>query len=154
MSPSSVIYREATAEDAGALGALLLEIMDDHGARPPASDKLALVIRDVLAAADHTFMVAEAGGRIVGMCALIFSLSTWSAAPVCELQDVIVARSARRAQIGRGMLRAAERLAKERGCARLFLSAESWNLGARAFYSELGFSEKTCSYFERDLLAP
>ena len=154
MSLSSVIYREATAEDAGALGALLVEIMDDHGVRPPASDKLALVIHDALAAADHTFLVAVAGERIVGMCALIFSFSTWSAAPVCELQDVIVARIARRTQIGRGMLRAAERMAKYRGCARLFLLAESWNLGARAFYGELGFSEKTCSYFERDLLAP
>ncbi len=118
----------------------------------PAPDKLALVVDAALAAADHTFLVAVAGEHIVGMCALIFSLSTWSAAPVCELQDVVVTGTARRAQVGEGLLRTAERLAKERGCARLFLLAESWNLGARAFYSRLGFNEKTCSYFERGLL--
>jgi N-acetylglutamate synthase-like GNAT family acetyltransferase len=147
-----ITYREATTDDAPALRALLVEIMQDHDVHPPAPDKLAAVVDGALAAADHTFLVAVAEEHIVGLCALIFTLSTWSAAPVCELQDVIVTAAARRAQVGNGLLRTAERLAKERGCERLFLLAESWNLGARTFYSRLGFSEKTCSYFERDLL--
>lgn len=148
----SITYREATTDDAPALHALLVEIMQDHDIHAPAPDKLAAVVDAALAAADHTFLVAVEGEQIVGMCALIFSLSTWSAAPVCELQDVVVTAAARRAQVGRGLLQTAERLAKERGCERLFLLAESWNLSARAFYSRLGFSEKTCSYFERNLL--
>jgi hypothetical protein len=41
--------------------------------------------------------------------------------------------------------------ARARGCSRLFLLAEPWNLEAHAFYRSLGLSEKTCLYFERDL---
>ncbi len=46
---------------------------------------------------------------------------------------------------------AAEAIARARGCSRLFLLAESWNLDAHAFYRSLGLAEKTCLYFERDL---
>ncbi len=87
------------------------------------------------------------------MCALVFSISTWSASPVCELQDVIVTEEYRREDVGRGLIAAAEEIARARGCSRLFLLAESWNLGAHAFYRSLGLSEKTCLYFERDLRA-
>ena len=44
MSLSSVIYREATAEDTGALGALLVEIMGDHGS-PPSGFRRRLLAR-------------------------------------------------------------------------------------------------------------
>ncbi|HEY5529460.1 MAG TPA: GNAT family N-acetyltransferase [Thermoleophilia bacterium] len=145
-------YREATPADAAAIRELLHEIMADHGVQTPAPEKLAPVVDAAIASADHTFLVATADDSLIGMCALIFSLSTWSAAPVCELQDVIVTHTARRTQVGKGLLHAAERLAKQRGCERLFLLAEPWNLAARAFYRDFGFSEKTCSYFERDLL--
>ena len=93
-----ITYREATTDDAPALHALLVEIMQNHDVHAPAPDKMAAVVDTALAAADHTFLVAVEGEQIVGMCALIFSLSTWSAAPVCELQDVIVTASARRTQ--------------------------------------------------------
>ena len=95
---------------------------------------------------------AAPAGRIVGMCALVFTISTWSAALVCELQDVIVTEDYRREDVGQGLLVAAEELARARGCGRLFLLAESWNLGAHAFYRHSGMMEKTCLFFERDLI--
>jgi GNAT superfamily N-acetyltransferase len=85
------------------------------------------------------------------MCALLFTISTWSASLVCELQDVIVTEHYRRESVGQGLVAAAEEIARARGCNRLFLLAESWNLGAHAFYRSLGLQEKTCLYFERDL---
>jgi GNAT superfamily N-acetyltransferase len=97
------------------------------------------------------FLVAEEEGRLVGMCALIFSQSTWTASPACELQDVIVTRSRRLSEIGRGLLTNAEQIARSRGCGRMFLLAESWNLDAHVFYRRYGLSEKTCLYFERVL---
>jgi len=145
--------------------ALLREIMELHGVSVPAEERLGSVLEVILAESaanatsppetppdrHHSILVAEQDGTILGMCAVIFSLSTWSAAPVCEVQDLVVTAEHRRNEIGRGLLQMAERLARQRGCARLFLLTESWNLGAHAFYRSLGLSEKTCLYFERAL---
>mgnify|MGYP000689971687 CR=1 FL=1 len=159
-----ITIRIATPDDASAILALLAEIMQLHGVKPPARERLTAVVRAVLdrsareveaaSLCDHSILVAEQQGTIVGMCALLFSLSTWSAAPVCEIQDLVVTTPHRRNDIGRGLLETAERLARQRGCSRLFLLAESWNLGAHAFYRRLGLAEKTCLYFERSLESP
>jgi GNAT superfamily N-acetyltransferase len=138
--------------------------MQLHGVEPPPRERLLTVLhtllersgRDTTSASpcDHSILVAEQEGTIVGMCALLFSLSTWSAAPVCEVQDLVVTAEHRRNDIGRGLLETAERIARERGCRRIFLLAESWNLGAHAFYRRLGLAEKTCLDFERSLDPP
>ena len=161
-----IAYRKATQADAPAVLSLLEEIMVHHGAASPERERLATIVSGIIAASDHCFLVAAASGagdaaggrgaataagRIVGMCALLFSVSTWSAAPVCELQDVIVTEDYRREDVGQGLLSTALEIARARGCSRLFLLAESWNLGAHSFYRNLGLQEKTCLYFERDL---
>ena len=146
-----VTYRQAITEDSPAVVSLLAEIMQHHGAPAPAGGSLESVVRSALDSPFHEFVVAESDGAVVGMCALIFTYSTWSAALVCELQDVIVREGSRRTRVGRGLILAAEQVARERGCARLSLLAEAWNFGAHAFYRDLGLSEKTCLYFERDL---
>jgi N-acetylglutamate synthase-like GNAT family acetyltransferase len=161
-----IAYRQATRADAPAILSLLQEIMEHHGAASPGRERLATVVSSIIAASEHCFLVAQTiadgaeaagptaaapAGSIVGMCALVFTLSTWSAALVCELQDVIVSEDYRREDVGRGLFTAAEEIARARGCSRLFLLAESWNLGAHSFYRSLGLLEKTCLYFERDL---
>ena len=125
--------------------------MAHHGVAPPAHDRLCHTVSTILDSPSHLLLVADEGGRLVGMCALLFSQSTWSASPVCELQDVIVIGSHRRSGVGRGLLSASEKIARARGCSRLLLLAEYWNLDAHAFYRSLGLAEKTCLYFERDL---
>ena len=161
-----IAYRKATQADAPGVLSLLEEIMVHHGAASPGRERMATIVSGIIAAPDHCFLVAETSGasdaaggpgaaapagRIVGMCALVFTISTWSAALVCELQDVIVTEDYRREDVGQGLLVAAEEMARARGCSRLFLLAESWNLGAQAFYRNSGMMEKTCLYFERDL---
>ena len=148
-----ITYRQAAPPDASQVLALLVEIMEHHGVTPPETARLAATISSVLAASDHSFLVAESHGHLVGMCALVFSHSTWSASSVCELQDLVVTRSHRRGHVGRGLVQTAESIARSHGCSRLFLMAESWNLDAHSFYRSLGLAEKTCLYFERDLLA-
>ena len=175
-----IVYRLATKADAPAVLSLLEEIMQHHGVVPPGRQRLSAVISSIIAAKDHCFLLAEsdqsdhagedgaaagtetssvgaaapaaaAPGRILGMCALIFTISTWSAAPVCELQDVIVTEDYRRTAVGQGLIAEAERIARAHCCARLFLLAEYWNLAGHAFYRSLGMQEKTSLYFERDL---
>lgn len=149
-----ITYRQAEANDGPALVDLLREIMHHHGVAAPGGADLQSVVRAALESPYHAFLVAEEGGTVVGMCALVFSLSTWSAALVCELQDVVIREESRRNKIGAGLIRAAEEIARRRGCARLYLLAESWNLDAHAFYRNLGMTEKTCLYFERALREP
>jgi GNAT superfamily N-acetyltransferase len=144
-------YRAATDADAGQVIDLLEEIMRVHGVAPPPRERLTATVATILTSSSHMFLVADDDGRLAGMCALIFSQSTWSAAPVCELQDVIVTKGRRLASVGTGLLGQAEQLARSRGCSRMFLSAESWNFDAHAFYRKLGLAEKTYLYFERDL---
>lgn len=125
--------------------------MAHHGVVPPEPERLSAVVSTIIAARDHMFLVAEDEDDLVGMCTLVFSQSTWSAALVCELQDVVVTQDHRRAEVGRGLMRTAEEVAQARGCSRLYLLAEYWNLDAHAFYRNLGWAEKSCLYFERDL---
>jgi GNAT superfamily N-acetyltransferase len=131
--------------------------MTHHGVGLPAREDLAHTLAEMLAQAEastrprYLFLVAQARGRVIGACSLVFSLSTWSTGEVCELQDVIVTADERRTGVGHALLEAATRVARSRGCRRLFLSAEAANLGAHAFYRSHGFDEKTALHFERDL---
>jgi ribosomal protein S18 acetylase RimI-like enzyme len=146
-----ITFRQAVQADIAHLLALLAEIMEHHGEVPPEPERLTATLAAILDSPGHSLLVAESRGEVVGMCALIFSHSTWSASLVCELQDVVVAAGRRRNSIGQRLVRAAEAIARERGCSHLFLLAEAWNFGAHAFYRDLGMTEKTCLYFERDL---
>jgi GNAT superfamily N-acetyltransferase len=146
-----VDYRLAAAPDLPSILPLLGEIMETHGVTPPDAADLDAIVSRILAAPDHLLLVADENGHLIGMCTLVFSLNTWSAAPACELQDLVVTPEHRRADVGRGLIEAAQEMAIARGCDRLFLLAEYWNLEAHAFYRSLGLAEKTCLYFERDL---
>ena len=148
---AAILYREAVPEDAPGIVSLLEEIIRDHGVATPPAERLRAIVDEVLGSPSHTFIVAQAPEGLAGMCALIFSLSTWSAGQVCEMQDLVVTARHRRSRIGKGLLSAAEGYARSRGCLRLFLLAESWNLEAHEFYRRMGFSEKTCLDFERNL---
>jgi GNAT superfamily N-acetyltransferase len=144
-------YRAATDADTGQILDLLEEIMETHAVSPPPRERASVTVAAILASKSHTFLVAEDRGRLIGMCALLFSQSTWSAALVCELQDVIVTEGHRLGSVGKGLLTHAEEIARSRGCSRMFLSAEPWNFAAHAFYRKYGMAEKTYLYFERDL---
>jgi ribosomal protein S18 acetylase RimI-like enzyme len=146
-----IAYRQATPSDTPQILSLLEEIMRLHGVAPPDARPLTATVTAILATDDHLLLVAQEHGRLIGMCALIFSLSTWSASLVCELQDVVVTQAYRSSGVGRDLIQSAEEIARARGCSRLFLSAESWNLDAQAFYRKLGLAEKTYLYFEQDL---
>jgi GNAT superfamily N-acetyltransferase len=131
--------------------ALMREIMEYHDVVPPQAAALSACVSTIIGAQDHMFLVAEEEGQVIGMCALLFSISTWAAAPVCEIQDLIVTKDHRGAKVGRGLVEAAGEVARARGCTRFFLLAEYWNLQAHAFYRRLGLAEQTCLDFERDL---
>ena len=150
-TPDERRYREAGPADIPAVLGLLREIMAHHGVPAPAEAALQAVVQQALDSPGHTFLVAEEAGEVVALCALLFSLSTWSAGPVCELQDMVVRRDKRGRGLGRGLLAAAADRARARGCRRMFLTAETFNLPAHAFYRACGLQEKAVLYFEQAL---
>jgi N-acetylglutamate synthase-like GNAT family acetyltransferase len=145
------LYRRAVESDLSQVIALLREIMEYHKVVPPDADRLSACVATIIDSDDHVFLVADEHGRLLGMCALLFSMSTWAAAPVCEIQDLIVSMDQRGDDVGRNLIDAAGEIALARGCTRFYLLAEYWNLQAHAFYRSVGLAEKTCLDFERDL---
>lgn len=143
--------RPAVLSDVDALIGLLFEIMAHHGVAPPPIVDLRRTLEEIVESNTHEFLIAGTDAAVQGACALIYSLSTWSAGPVCELQDVVVTAESRGVGVGSVLLEAAESRARRRGCRRLFLSAETANLGGHAFYRALGLAEKAVLHFERDL---
>jgi GNAT superfamily N-acetyltransferase len=83
-------------------------------------------------------MVAEAGGRIVGMAIWFYSFSTFVARPGLYVEDVFVEPAYRGVGIGRAFFQAMARHALAEGCARMEWSVLDWNEPAIAFYRSLG----------------
>ena len=144
-------YRLAVSSDLPQVATLLLGMMTEHGVTGPGKADLETTLARFLDDEHRLLLVAEARGRIVGTCSLLFSLNTWSASLACELQDIVVEPAMRDKDVGRGLVEAASHRARARGCTRLFLLTEAWNLDAHSFYRNLGLAEKNCMYFERDL---
>ncbi len=86
-------------------------------------------------------LVAEAAGRVVGMCSGQVVVSTAEGGPSVLVEDVIVDSRWRGFGIGKMLLRGVIHWAREQGAARLQLLADRDNKPALAFYEHLGWSK-------------
>jgi GNAT superfamily N-acetyltransferase len=80
----------------------------------------------------------EAAPSALGFALFFSSYSTWRGRPGLYLEDLYVPPVHRGAGVGRALLAALARLARERGCARLEWWVLDWNTPAIAFYERLG----------------
>lgn len=78
-------------------------------------------------------------GHVVGFCQLYPTFCSVEAKPIYSLYDLFVSPAARRSGAGRVLLKAAEKLAAERGRARLDLTTAKTNEPAQAAYESLGW---------------
>ncbi len=83
-------------------------------------------------------MVAEMGGRVVGMAIFFFNFSTFHGKPGLYLEDIFVEPECRGAGIGRAFFVALARRALAEGCSRMEWSVLDWNAPSIAFYRSLG----------------
>lgn len=69
--------------------------------------------------------------------------------PECELENIAVSPAVRRRGIGRQLLEALQRAARETNCESVFLEVRESNRAARAFYETVGFTREGCrkSYY-------
>jgi GNAT superfamily N-acetyltransferase len=82
-------------------------------------------------------LIAEWNGAPVGFALYFFNFSTFVGRPGLYLEDLFVRPAQRANGIGRALLRALARIARERGCGRMEWAVLDWNEPALRFYKSL-----------------
>lgn len=118
----------------------------DHYARDPMGGGTPLTeqVRAVLAERLRTqpgyvAFLAFRNHEAVGLINCFLGFSTFAARPLLNVHDVAVLAGHRGQGIGRALLQAAERAARERDCCKLTLEVLSNNRAAIAAYERAGF---------------
>ena len=131
--------RPATSADAAVIASLVRELAEyeklAHEARATAVD----FVRELDSSNPviHV-LIAEWGGTPVGFALYFFNFSTFVGRPGLYLEDLFVRPAQRANGIGRALLRALARIARERNCGRMEWAVLDWNEPALRFYQTLG----------------
>ncbi len=131
--------RQATAGDAGDI-VRLVRALAVYAGEPAESVRLTedIVRRDAFGGQPRfAALLGERDGRVSGLTLYFFSYSTWEGRPSLFLEDLFLEPAARGCGLGRAMMVALARIAREQNCGRLDLSVLEWN-PTREFYHRLG----------------
>jgi GNAT superfamily N-acetyltransferase len=83
-------------------------------------------------------LIARVDGEPAGFALFFHSYSTFLAQPGIYLEDLFVAPAMRSRGVGKALLRALAKIARERECGRLEWSVLDWNEPAIEFYRRVG----------------
>jgi GNAT superfamily N-acetyltransferase len=138
-----VSIRPATAADVTTIAAMIEELnrqQREELGRVTAE----AVLRDGFGARpEFRVLLAEADGATVGYALFHPSWSTEVGEPGFYLYDLYVREGCRGRGVGRALLAALARTAREEGRTFLWWSSKEWNREAQAFYRRLGAVEET-----------
>lgn len=131
--------RPATAADADTIASLVRELADYekllHEARATPEDFL----RELTAENPVIrVLIAEWDGQPAGFALYFFNFSTFVGRAGLYLEDLFVRPALRSHGIGRALLRALARIARDRDCGRMEWAVLDWNEPALNFYRSLG----------------
>src|SRR5690242_17895601 len=73
-------------------------------------------------------LVAEQGGRLIGLAHYLFHRSMISIEPICYMQDLFTAPEARGSGVGRALIAAVSERAKTAGSSRLYWQTHETNI--------------------------
>ncbi len=130
--------RPAAPEDAGEI-VRLVRALAAYEHEPLASVKLteAIVGRDAFGPTPcFEALLGELDGEVVGLALYFHNYSTWEGRPGLFLEDLFVEQRARGHGLGRALLVALARIARDRGCGRIEFNVLEGN-PAREFYHRL-----------------
>ncbi len=82
-------------------------------------------------------MVAESAGEIVGLVHFLYHRHTTLAGPICYLQDLYTLASARGKGVGRALIEAVYREARQDGAERVYWQTHETNQTAMKLYDQL-----------------
>jgi GNAT superfamily N-acetyltransferase len=82
-------------------------------------------------------IVAERGGRVVGLCHYLYHRSTSRAELMCYLQDLFTLAEERGHGVGRALIDATYEIAKDAGCKRVYWQTHTTNTPGRTLYDKV-----------------
>lgn len=107
--------------------------------KPVDDERTAAFLRARLSGGDSVVLLARQGGLAVGFVQLYPSFASLALARSWILNDLFVSPQARGLGVGRALMLAAHRLARDTGSAELFLQTARDNTAAQALYGSLGW---------------
>jgi ribosomal protein S18 acetylase RimI-like enzyme len=135
----SIAIREAHAPDIPAV-AELFDLYRQFYDQPPNLPLAQQFITDRLNNRESVILVAEsAPSGLLGFCQLYPTFCSVEAQPIYALYDLFVLPAARKAGVGRLLLRAAEAKAAAEGKVRMDLTTARTNAPAQSLYESLGW---------------
>jgi GNAT superfamily N-acetyltransferase len=136
--------RPAIGADAQLIATLVRELADYEKLLPEARATAADFLREIESPNPviHV-LIAEWNGEPAGFALYFFNFSTFVGRPGLYLEDLFVRPALRSHGIGRALLRALARIARERDCGRMEWAVLDWNEPALRFYQTLGARKLT-----------
>jgi ribosomal protein S18 acetylase RimI-like enzyme len=133
--------RLAGLDDVDAVGRLLHDFNREFDEPTPAPAALADRMRQLLTSGDTLILLAGDGPD--GLAVLRFRAAIWSTGLECYLAELYVTPARRGQGLGRALMEAALREARERGADTMDIGVDEPDLAARRLYESLGFTNRT-----------
>ena len=134
------VVRLAGPDDAAVAGRLLYDFNREFDEPTPAPSALAERIRRLLEGGDTLILLAGDGPD--GLAVLRFRAAIWSAGLECYLAELYVVPASRGQGLGRALMEAAMRQARDRGAGTMDIGVNEPDLAARHLYESLGFTNR------------
>jgi ribosomal protein S18 acetylase RimI-like enzyme len=134
------LVRVAGLDDAGAVGQLLCDFNREFNEPTPGPAALADRMRQLLMGGDTLVLLAGDGPD--GLAVLRFRAAIWSTGLECYLAELYVAPARRGHGLGRALMGAALREARQRGADTMDIGVDEPDFAARRLYESLGFTNR------------
>jgi GNAT superfamily N-acetyltransferase len=154
--PSVPPVRHANADDARVVAQMLHDFNREFDEPTPPVETLERRIAHLLNGGDTVVLLV--GGAPDGLAVLRFRDAIWSKGLECYLAELYVTPARRGHGLGRALMEAALREARDRGADTIEIGVDEPDHAARRLYESLGFTNRTGSadgpvmyVYERDL---
>jgi RimJ/RimL family protein N-acetyltransferase len=151
--------RLATRADGRVVGLMLDQFNREYDEPTPGPEFLAARISELIETDETAVLLIDSMGRNPeGLAVLRFRSALWSNGSDCNLAELYIAPAHRGLGLGRAIMRAALRLAGDRGAVTMDIGVHEPDLPARQLYESLGFTNRgdgpegpLMFFYQRDL---
>jgi len=135
---SEIRVRAADASDGPEILRLERELAEFERLDGPSSEEGERLLSWIFAEKRFHALVAERGGKIVGIALYFFYPTSFRARLGLYLEDLVISEAARAGGVGRALMGELARIAEREDCVRVEWAVLDWNERALAFYRRLG----------------